>query len=160
MWGAGGEPNASASEASGDGQQGRTRARAVLLQEAPQRDATEELQPPTAGNDDCPTAGCVWRQAWRDGKLRQAKIFAGTDAMVTGLVAATIGRPDKCFLLPRKARNQVLQRPPLFAATTFGWAQRAAALQAVDEGVMRYLSYDEGRNEHRGASSWWARDEF
>ncbi|KAM3292472.1 hypothetical protein ACQJBY_036329 [Aegilops geniculata] len=35
----------------------------------------------TAGNDDCPTAGCVWRQAWRDGKLRQAKIFAGTGDM-------------------------------------------------------------------------------
>ncbi|KAM3228597.1 hypothetical protein ACQJBY_059932 [Aegilops geniculata] len=48
MWGAGGEPAASASGASGDGQQGRTRARAVLLQEAPQRDATEELQPPVS----------------------------------------------------------------------------------------------------------------
>ena len=32
----------------GDGQQGRTRARAALLQEALQRDATEELQPPVS----------------------------------------------------------------------------------------------------------------
>uniref|UniRef100_A0A453PDF9 Uncharacterized protein n=1 Tax=Aegilops tauschii subsp. strangulata TaxID=200361 RepID=A0A453PDF9_AEGTS len=95
----------------GDGQQGRTRARAALLQEALQRDATEELQPPVSE-----AATVIWC-LHSDGRQRRLPAACGDDTSMARRKAAT-GK-DFCW-----NRRHVLLGPAGRCATTVTQGRR------------------------------------